>query len=284
MADDARLTLRADTEQAAQNYLESQIHPVLIKHKAINPAAINNYFVQAERGGDYHLNRRMYDDTLTLINQKMASVLDQAQLAAQSVYPHYYERYKTDGVEHNMYIGQSISPAKKYDINMLYNLRLWQLQVMCQMELEYRVLKDNLPYQLDVASLILAYNHPMSIRFRLDEKRFDVDGSYNARFEVIKKRIDKARIKNSAERLTKPGKMTIVYTNSDEEAEYLRYINFLQSRKLFEDDLEILEIEELQGVSGLKAIRAGINYENDPAHFKFTSFDDLVCEEQVIVG
>ena len=35
------------------------------------------------------------------------------QLDAQQIYPHYYERFKTDGVEHNLYIGASISPTKQ---------------------------------------------------------------------------------------------------------------------------------------------------------------------------
>jgi hypothetical protein len=35
----------------------------------------------------------------------------------------------------------------------------------------------------------------------MDEKRFDVDGTYNARYEVVKKRIDKNNIKERKELL-----------------------------------------------------------------------------------
>jgi hypothetical protein len=31
----------------------------------------------------------------------------------------------------------------------------------------------------------------------MDEKRFDVDGAYNSYYEIIKKRLDKAHIKDS---------------------------------------------------------------------------------------
>ncbi len=31
----------------------------------------------------------------------------------------------------------------------------------------------------------------------MDEKRFDVDGAYNARYEIVKKRIDKAYVKEA---------------------------------------------------------------------------------------
>jgi len=54
----------------------------------------------------------------------------------------------------------------------------------------YKTVPD-LPIKLDIASLVLVHTSPISIRFRMDEKRFDVDGSYNARYEILKKRIDK---------------------------------------------------------------------------------------------
>jgi hypothetical protein len=34
----------------------------------------------------------------------MATVLDKEQTEAQKIFPHYFERFKTDGVEHNLYI------------------------------------------------------------------------------------------------------------------------------------------------------------------------------------
>jgi hypothetical protein len=88
----------------------------------------------------------------------------------------------------------------------LHQLRYWQLETLCEMELSHESIKSCLPYNLDVHSLILVFNVSLSIRFRMDEKRFDVDGAYNSRYEVIKKRIDKAYIKNTTERITQPGK------------------------------------------------------------------------------
>ena len=96
----------------------------------------------------------------------------------------------------------------------------------------------------------------------MDEKRFDVDGSYNARYEVVKKRIDKAMIKNSEERITEKEKITIVYSHKAEKNEYLKYIKYLQHKKILEETLEEFEIEELQGVSGLKGIRVKVFNEN----------------------
>ncbi len=68
-------------------------------------------------------------------------------------------------------------------------------------------------------------------------------------------------IEGTRERLTQPDKIAIVYTNSLEVEEYVQHIGFLQSKGVLSDTLEMLELEDLQGVSGLKALRVGVNYE-----------------------
>ena len=132
------------------------------------------------------------------------------------------------------------------------------------MELEHYQLKSALPYELDVTSLILVFSSPITIRFRMDEKRFDVDGTYNARYEVVKKRIDKANIKGTTERITQKEKITIVYSHNNEEIEYLKYIKFLQFKGMVEPTIEQFDVEELQGVSGLKALRIKVSNTVDP--------------------
>lgn len=92
----------------------------------------------------------------------------------------------------------------------------------------------------------------------MDEKRFDVDGTYNARFEIVKKRIDKAYIKDTSERICEPGKITIVYASPSEETEYRGYIKTMQDQQLLGSEVEVLEVEDLQSVSGLKALRINI--------------------------
>ena len=102
---------------------------------------------------------------------------------------------------------------------------------------------------------------PLSIRFRPDERRFDVDGAYDIRHEIIKKRVDKAMIKGRSERLTQPGKIAIVYSQRQEAHEYLEYIDYLQTTGYLKDEIERLELQELQGVSGLKALRVAVDNE-----------------------
>ena len=222
-------------------------------------------------------HRKHYDDTITLVNKEMASLLDKEQANAQAMYPHYFERFKTDGVEHNMYIGESITKEESFNPIYLYNLRLWQLQVMCEMENAFYLMQSDFPVRLDVASMILVFNQPLSISFRMDEKQFDVDGTYNARYEIVKKRVDKAYIKGTKERLTQKGKLSIVYSQKQDEVEYLRYVKFLQSKKYLGDEVEILELQDLQAVTGLRAIRVNILYHKNEDK-SFYTYEDLMKE------
>ena len=277
-------SLKADTEANIQNYLLNEVHPVLQHFDSSNSEIhkrIAAYFATLDgKVNMVYESRKDFDRTLSAINKQMANLLDEKQAQAQAFFPHYYERFKTDGVEHNLYIGASISPKHQYNPLYLNNLRLWQLQVMCEMENEYYRIRPNLPYELDVTSLILVFSSPISIRFRMDEKRFDVDGTYNARYEVVKKRIDKSNIKGTKERITQKGKVTIVYTQKKEEVEYRRYIQFLQHKHLLGNVIETFDVEDLQGVTGLKALRVSINYKAGQKNEGAYTYEDLLKELQ----
>ena len=273
--------LKADTEQQIQLYIEKEIHPILrnTKTNELGETLEHNYFESLdEKTGLFYHSRKKFDNAMSIVNKKLASILDKKQVEAQNIFPHYYERFKTDGVEHNLYIGASITPNKDFDSMYLHNLRLWQLQTLCEMELEHHQLKSTLPYELDVTSLILVFSSAISIRFRMDEKRFDVDGTYNARYEVVKKRIDKANIKGTKDRITEKEKITIVYSHNNEETEYLNYIKFLQFKKVLEPTIEQFEVEELQGVSGLRAIRVKVINDIKEQTPKNFSYQDLLDE------
>ena len=276
---DIETPLKTDTEQQIQHYISQEIHPILtsLQQEKRHEEKVKSYFESLDsKSGMFYHARRDFDHTLSVINKRLASVLDAKQQEAQQIYPHYYERFKTDGVEHNLYIGETIAPNIPFDKMYLSNLRLWQLQTLCEMELEHHRIKDTLPYSLDVTSLILVFSSPISIRFRMDEKRFDVDGSYNARYEMVKKRIDKANIKGTDKRITEKEKITIVYAHNHEEVEYLKYIKYLQFKKILEPNIEQFEVEDLQGVSGLKAFR--IKVVNHASTERMYSYQELLDE------
>jgi hypothetical protein len=274
---------QVDSERQVLKFLRSEIIP-LFRHLSKKSNAlkelVDEYYKLVESNtGLVYKHRKDYDDTVMLINKRMATVLDKKQEEAQKMYPHYFERFKTDGVEHNLYIGEDITKDNSFNKIYLYNLRLWQLQAMCEMENNYYKLKENLQVPLDVASMILVFNTPLSLRFRMDEKRFDVDGTYNARYEVIKKRVDKANIKGTEERVTQPGKIAIIFSQKEDEKEYLKYISFLQSKKQLDNDVEIVKLEDLQGVTGLKAIRVSVLYSKDKNNEKeYYTYEDLISQ------
>ncbi len=272
---------QVDSEQQISRYIKREIHPVL-KHLKQNKAFaedVDYYFESLDsKTNSFYKYRKDYDETIALINKCMSTLLDDKQNDAQAMYPHYYERFKTDGVEHNMYIGESITKHDTFNPIYLYNLRLWQLQVMCEMENEYYQMQSKFKVKLDVASMILVFNQPLSISFRMDEKQFDVDGTYNARYEIVKKRVDKAHIKGTNERITQKGKISIIYSQKQDEEEYLNYVKFLQSKKYLDTDIEILELQDLQAVSGLKAIRVSILYHKDKEDKAFYTYEDLMKE------
>ena len=115
---------------------------------------------------------------------------------------------------------------------------------------------------LETTHLILVQHTPRSIRFRFDEKRFDVDGAYDIRYEIVKKGIDKAVVEGTSDRVTQPGKIAIIYSQSPEGREYRGYIEYLQSRGYLTSEVEELDLGELQGVQGLRALRVAVALEN----------------------
>lgn len=272
---------QVDSEQQISEFFKEDVEPGLKHIYSIDDVKedIDAYFDSIDDKVNVLYNHRKdYDDTIAMINKEMASLLDKKQVEAQQMYPHYFERFKTDGVEHNMYIGESITKEDSFNPIYLYNLRLWQLQVMCEMENAYYQMQSGFPVALDVASMILVFNQPLSISFRMDEKQFDVDGTYNARYEIVKKRVDKAFIKGTNTRVTDKGKITIVYSQKQDEREYLRYIKFLQSKNYLDTDVEIVELQDLQAVTGLKAIRVSVLYHKNEKDKAFYTYDDLMKE------
>lgn len=218
-----------------------------------------------EKLGVLYEQRKDFEDSVTLLNETIARYLNEQERHAQAMYPHYFELFKTDGVDYNIYIGGSIAEQSEFDMLYLRNMRLWQLMLMCGVEWELKQLKPTLPMPLDATHLILVQNTPLSIRFRMEEKQFDVDGAYNIRYEIVKKRIDKAVIRGTGERLTQPGQIAICYSQTRESLEYRRYLEYLAAKGYITGDIEDYELEPMQGVHGLKALRVTVSDEAPPA-------------------
>ena len=205
--------------------------------------------------GLFYRVRRDYEQSVTVLNRTISDFLAERDQAAQQVIPHYFEKYKTDGVEYEIYAGQSLLKRQQFSDLHLRNLRLSQLVDMCMLTRRVADLSPELSMPLRTAQLIFAYTSPLDIRFRMDEKRFDVDGDYNVRYEILKKRIDKATIRQGAERLTQPGMVSIVYMQDRDAEEYEDYLHYLHQAGYIDGDVEYLTLDPLQSVNGLQALR-----------------------------
>lgn len=276
-----RKGLLAGSEHKILDFLRSSVYPVF-DHLGETNSELSNLVESYKAKLDPELGiiyneRRNFDESVMAVNQMMASFLDQKQEEVQQVFPHYFERYKTDGVDFNLYIGQSISERETFHHLYLHNLRLWQLLVMCEMENKFYHMQGELKTPLEAASLILVYSSSLSIHFRMDEKQFDIEGAYNARYEIIKKRVDKACIKGTTDRITVPGKVAIIYTSDQDRDEYVKYIHFLEEKGFVkQDSMEDHDLEDLQGITGLKALRIEVNYTKSPDDRESVSYDELI--------
>jgi hypothetical protein len=258
--------LASGDESNVLEFLKLEINPLIEQFEEDKELekAISTYRSHLDpQFGVVYKRRKSFEKSLAKINQAIARHLDEAEADAQKMFPHYFEKYKTDGVEYTLYVGSSLVKNKNFDAFYLKNFHLWQLLIMIGVHQKMEVLKPSLENNLEITQLILVHDQPISIRFRADEKQFDVDGAYDIRYEIIKKRIDKAYIKNTGERLTQPGKIAIVYNQAKVEEEFKRYYHYLKGKKLVAGDIEVVELEELPGATGLKAIRMQIAADKD---------------------
>lgn len=245
----------ADDEIELDAFFAETIRPFLVQCRNVYPTFKNNItnFLKALESGNTH--RNALEESFKLIIRSINEVLDLLNPMTPSAYPYYFEKYRSDGIEYDIYIGQSLTPEKPYHPLYLEHLKLLQLKCMVQVTQATRRLHAQLPTYLETTQLIFIHSNTITISFRSDEHRFDVEGAYNIRYEMIKKRIDKVKIRNTEERLTQPGKIALVYAHNKDAEVYLLHIKHLQKEGELEKEIEVLELEELQGVSNLKALR-----------------------------
>lgn len=252
--------LASGDESSIVEFLKHEVEPVLDRIQGFGEGVrerVGCYRAALdEHLGILYRRRRDFEDSVSEIADVIGAYLVEEQERVQAVFPHYYEMHKTDGVDHSIYIGASlVEDPSTYDELYVRNLRLWQLMVMCVVARKVEELRSSLRLSLEVAHLVLVQHQPLSIRFHAEEKQFNVDGAYNVRYEIVKKRLDKAEIRGTGERLTQPRQIAVVYSQPREAEEYRRYLEYLAHRGYIEGPIESHDLGELQGVQGLKALR-----------------------------
>jgi GAF domain len=255
--------LSSEDEAMVAGFLRNEIEPAFDELRALGPKvsqAIDAYTQALDPNlAMVYRKRRDFEQSVSMLNERLSVYLDQQQVEAQATYPHYFEKHQTDGIDYVIYLGASMHPEGRLNPLYVKNLTLWQFMVTLGMAWHSEQVKPQLKVPLETCHLILVNRTPLSIRFRYDEKRFDVDGAYDIRQEIIKARLDKAMVKGGRERLTQPGRIAVVYSHAREGREIRQHIDYLQSRGYLLNDLETVDLENLPGIRGLKALRVGVD-------------------------
>ena len=159
--------LPAEEEVRINEFFENEVTPVfshLQKTNVKTRETIEKYFSQANDCNGYlYRFRNEYEATLEAINSTVLRCIEQEEEILQQSYPHYFEKYKTDGVEYTIYIGQSIAPGNQFDLLYLKNIRLWQIKSMAEIAVLTHRLLPALKVPLQTTQLILVHSQPISI-------------------------------------------------------------------------------------------------------------------------
>ncbi|MFA6152394.1 MAG: hypothetical protein WC716_13805 [Chitinophagaceae bacterium] len=260
-------SIHIDEEAELRYFLETEslnIVKQLAKENKIEESVAQNYDIAVStKDGVFHLFHNKYEESLQQLNSILKEHLYKAEENLQKLVPHYFEKFQTDGLEYSLYAGKSIHPSVAFPVNAQETIINWQMDSMVEMAFAANKNKHKLTVPLETTQLILVHENKVDISYRIDERHFDVQGSYSIRYEVVKKRIDKVHLLNSAERLTQPGTIAIVYTHKNSINLYLDKINELAGNGNLLPGVEYLELEQLQGIGKLKAIRVKINFDKN---------------------
>jgi hypothetical protein len=201
--------------------------------------------------------RAEYDQTIGQINGLLRESWERWQHRMQQITPHYCDVETTDGIDHMIYAGKSIDP--KFGEFQLRSLRYEQLRALCdcaRTALRYQAENHS---KMQVTHLVLVQDSTVDIfHDETTEKLFDVRGTRDTRYEIVKKRIDKAIDEQTKNRITQPGMLTVVYSTNEEFDEYQQYLHYLIREGWVDGAIEQGIVEPLQGVTGLKFLRVQI--------------------------
>jgi hypothetical protein len=215
--------------------------------------------------GCVYTARDRYDRMIYEINEQLRQTWERWQIRMQQIIPHYCDHELTDGIDHMIYAGASIN--SQFTVFHLHCLRYEQLRAICDCARTCFQMRDRFDNPLQVTHLVLVQETTVDIfHDEQTEKIFDLRSSTrDTRYEIVKKRIDKALDATTQTRITQPGMLTIVYSTQAEWTEYQQYLRYLAREGWVDTHIESSAVERLQGITGLKFARVCILPEFEPA-------------------
>jgi len=250
--------INVDAEVMAMKVLNERLEVYLDYFAQCGPdalAAVETYRHSCDNDHKsvYHA-RAHYDQTISQINALLKETWERWQVRMQQIIPHYCDVESTDGINHMIYVGESID--SKFSPFHLRSLRYEQLRAICDCARTAFKVQSLYDTELEVTHLVLVQDLTVDIiHDENTEKLFEVRGSRDIRYEIVKKRIDKAVDQEARTRITQPGMLTIVYSTEEEWAEYQQYLRYLARERWVHTEIQSGTVEPLQGITGLKFAR-----------------------------
>lgn len=254
-------TVTVDAEVTALRYLADQLEIYFDYFSQCGSealAAVEDYRKSCNNDHkSVYVARAHYDKTISQINALLKSTWERWQVRMQQTIPHYCDIETTDGINHMIYVGESID--SKFTTYHLRSLRYEQLRAVCDCARTAFNLQDLYHTNLEVTHLILVQDLTVDIfHDESTEKLFEVRGTRDIRYEIVKKRIDKAVDEQARTRITQPGMLTVVYSTEEEWAEYQQYLRYLAREGWVDQEIQCSTVEPLQGITGLKFARVRV--------------------------
>ncbi|MDY6939806.1 MAG: GAF domain-containing protein [Cyanobacteriota bacterium] len=253
--------LTVDADVTAIEYLKTNIEiyfDYFAKRSPAAKAAASAYQNACDNEHQcVYVARAAYDRTLGEINTLLQESWERWQVRMQEIIPHYCDLEITDGIDRTIYAGKSIAP--QFSFYHLRSLRYEQLRAMCDCARTAFSLQERYQTHLELTHLVLVQDAPIDIfHHESTEKLFDVKGTRDIRYEIVKKRIDKAVSREDRVRITQPGMLTIVYSTDEEWTQYQQYLRYLAREGWVDAEVQTGGVEPLQGISGLKFARVRV--------------------------
>jgi hypothetical protein len=250
-----------DSEVSAIEYLQNNLEIYFDYFAQCSPTAAQAVQKYQQACDNEHqciyTARSRYDETVHQINQCLRETWERWQVTMQNIIPHYCDIECTDGIDHMIYVGKSIHAD--FCLFHLRSLRYEQLKAVCDCARTALKIQAEYDSQMELTHLVLVQNTSIDIfHDEKTERLFDVGGTRDTRYEIVKKRIDKGVDERSQERITQPGMLTLVYSTNQEWEEYQKYLCYLAREGWVEPKIQYGNVQPLQGVTGLKFARVRV--------------------------
>ena len=114
--------LTSNDETAVKYFLKADVEPVFEEVMGLGPRitrAIEKYrnALDPSLGVVYRM-RRQFEESVSMLNERLSACLDKEEALAQALFPHYFEKHQTDGIDYIIYNrGFHVSAEKNYTLS-----------------------------------------------------------------------------------------------------------------------------------------------------------------------